>query len=142
MKKLLLMASAIVLTLSCSSSDDSSSNNSNSNSSKITPPAWIIGNWKYEEPHYPYSYRLSSNNICMVIQGSENCMKEYIELYENASGNVYTNVEQRISDTEYYCKITVASTSNIYHFQKVSENTIKDIIMTNSVGSTVLLKKE
>ena len=136
------MASAIVFTLSCSSSDDDSSNNLNNNSSKITPPAWIHGTWKYVDFPQTYSYKLTNNNICMVIPGGENCMKEYIELYENASGNVYTNVEQRISDTEYYCKITVASTSKIYHFQKVSENTIKDIIMTNSVGSTVLLKKE
>lgn len=132
------MASSIVLTLSCSSSSDD--NSSNNNSLKITPPAWIIGNWKYEEPQYPYSYRLSSNNICMVIQGSENCMKEYIELYQNT--NAMTNVEQRISDAEYYCKITVQGSSNIYHFQKVSENTIKDVIMSNSSGTTVLLKKE
>lgn len=142
MKKLLLIASSVLLTLSCSSSDDDSSNNSNNNSSKITPPAWIQGIWKYAEIPQTYSYKLTNNNICMVYLGSENCMKEYIELYENASGNVYTNVEQRISDTEYYCKITVAGGSNIYHFVKVSNNTIKDVLMSNTIGSTVTLTRQ
>lgn len=135
------MASAIVLTLSCSS-DDNSSNNANNNSSKITPPAWIQGTWKPVETPSGLSYRFSNNNLCQVNVASEVCMKEYIELYENASGQVYTNVEQRISDSEYYCKITVASASNIYHFEKISNNTIKDVIMSNSVGSTVLLKRD
>lgn len=135
------MAGSVLLILSCGTSDEDNST-SNNNSSKITPPAWIQGTWRYVDIPQTYSYRLTDNNICMVVQGSENCMKEYIELYENASVDVYTNVEQRISDTEYYCKITVSTASNIYHFQKLSDNTIKDVIMTNSVGSTVTLKKD
>lgn len=140
MKKLLVMASAILLTLSCSSSDDNSSNKNNS--AKITPPAWIQGTWEPVETPSGLSYRFTNNNLCQVNIASEVCMKEYIELYENASGQVYTNVEQRISDSEYYCKITVASASNIYHFEKISNNTIKDVIMSNAVGSTVTLKKQ
>lgn len=139
MKKLLLVANLVLLTLSCSSSDDNSSNNTNNNS-KITPPAWIQGIWKYAEIPQTYSYKLTNNNICMVVASSENCMKEYIELYQGT--NATTNVEQRISDTEYYCKITVASASNIYHFVKVSNNTVKDVIMSNTVGSTVTLTRQ
>lgn len=140
MKKIILFLSAVSLSISCAS-DDNSSNNTNNNS-KITPPNWIQGNWKYEEPHYPYSYRITNNNICQVTAASETCMKEYIELYQNTAGNIYTNVEQKITETEYYCKITVSSSSNIYHFEKLSNNTIKDVIMSNTVGSTVTLNKQ
>lgn len=133
----MFLTSTVLLTLSCSSSDDNSSEN---NTSKITPPTWIQGSWKYEESHYPYSYRLTSNNICQVTAASENCMKEYIELYQGT--NVTTNVEQKITDSEYYCKVSVQGTSNIYHFQKVSNNTIKDVAMSDLTGSTVLLKKQ
>lgn len=137
MKKLMFLASTVLLTLSCSSSSDD--NSSNNNSEKITPPVWIQGNWSYVDFPTSYSYRLSANNVCQITVASEVCMKEYIELYQNT--NVVTNVEQRITDTEYYCKITVQGASNIYHFEKISDNTIKDVIMSNSVGSTVTLTK-
>lgn len=138
MKKLMFLASIVLLTLSCSSSSDD--NSSNNNSSKITPPAWIQGTWSYVDFPASYSYKLSTNNVCQITVASEVCMKEYIELYQNT--NAMTNVEQRISDTEYYCKITIQGASNIYYFEKISDNTIKDVIMSNSVGSNVLLKKD
>lgn len=67
-------------------------------------------------------------------------MKEYINVYKGTQ--VPTKVTQEISDTEYKCSITVASSTNNFHFQKVSSNTIKDVNMSNSTGTTVLLKKK
>lgn len=140
MKKLLLLTLSAFVLNSCAEYEDADSNSNNASSSKITPPTWIQGTWKYEELPSSYEYKLNNNNICMVLAGSENCMKEYIELYNGTTAT--TNVEQRISDTEYYCKVSVQGASNIFHFQKVSENTIKDVIMSNSVGTVVLMRRQ
>lgn len=131
MKKLLLMASAIVLTLSCSSSDDSSSNNSNSNSSKITPPAWIQGTWvdkdTYDLTNYKVGYIFRADDICMLNISHETCWKESINLHNNVPNSPKAIVNESISDTEYKCSITLASQTIYYNFQKISSNTIKNI---------------
>ena len=136
MKKLLLFAS-IVLTLSCSSDDNSSS--SNNSSSKITPPAWIQGTWVMEDVA-TYGYKFYTDDLCQIISSHENCMKEYINLYQGT--NVVTNVSQQISDTEYKCSITVSAITNNFHFQKISPNVIKDVNMSNSAGRDVLFIKQ
>lgn len=140
MKKLLLMASAMVFTLSCSSSDDSSSNNSNSNSSsKITPPGWIHGNWMREDISN-IGYTFSSNDLCTVVGGSQYCQKEYINLY-NGTG-VVTNVVQSISDTEYKCSVTISMQTSTYHFQKVNSTTIRVLQEPGSASNNTILKKQ
>src|SRR5690554_2020023 len=144
MKKLLLIASSVLLTLSCGTSDDSSSNNSNNNSSsKITPPTWIQGTY-YQvfegSERKQFGYKFYSNDLCVLQYTHENCMQGSIDIYQGT--NAYTNVEQSITDTEYKCTITIQSQKLNYHFQKVSDNTIKDVNMSNSSGTTVLLKKE
>lgn|SRR5690554_5381148 len=138
MKKLLLFAS-IVLTLSCSSDDNSSSNSS----SKITPPAWIQGSYYqvYEGSDSKVGgYRFYSDDVCVLAYTSETCMKGAIDVYRGT--DTYTNVEQSSTTTEYKCTITIGAQKINYHFQKVSDNTIKDVIMSNSLGRDALLVKQ
>lgn len=135
------MASSVLLTLSCGTSDDSSSNNNSS--SKITPPAWIQGSYYhvYEGSDAKNGgYRFYSDDICVLSYNSEVCMKGAIDMYQGT--NIYTNVEQSSTTTEYKCTITIGAQKTNYHFQKLSDNTIKDVIGSNSIGTTVLLKKE
>lgn len=132
MKKLLLMASAVVFTLSCSSSDDNSDNGSNNNNSKITPPTWIQGTWvdkeTYDEVGYKIGFTFKSNDICMINVAQETCWKEIIDQSNSTPNYPYpVNVEQKISDIEYKCSITHASQTIHYNFQRVSSNTIKNI---------------
>lgn len=144
MKKLLLMASAVVLSLSCSSSDENSDENSdngsNNNSSKITPPAWIHGKWLIDSS-VQSGYSFYSDDICQLHIGSyENCMKEAVNIYNGTQ--VFTNVEQYISETEYKCKITISSQVLNYHFVKINNTTIKDMGLLNTNGEGVLLFKK
>lgn len=143
MKKLLLIASSVLLTLSCSSSDDDSSNNSNNNSSKITPPAWIQGSYYHVSEGTDAKiggYRFYSDDICVLSYTSEVCMKGTIDIYQGT--NMYTNVEQSSTTTEYKCTITIGAQKTNYHFQKLSDNTIKDVIASNTIGSTVILTRQ
>ena len=137
------MASSVLLTLSCGTSDDSSSNNSNNNSAKITPPVWIQGVY-YQviegSDAKMGGYRFYSDDICVLAHTSETCMKGTFDVYQGT--NLYINVEQNITNTEYKCTINLGAQKINYHFQKVSDNTIKDVIMSNYVGSTILLKRD
>lgn len=126
MKKLLLFAS-IVLTLSCSSDDNSSSNSS----SKISPPAWIQGTWVDKETYdvvgYKIGYVFRSDDVCMLNVSHETCWKETLALQDNIPNSPESKIDQKISDTEYKCSITVTGQTIHYHFQKVSSNTIKNV---------------
>lgn len=131
MKKILLMASAIVIAVSCSSSDDNSDNGS-SNSSKITPPAWIQGTWvdkdAYEVSGMKLGYVFKVDDVCTLSISTESCWKEIIDQSNSTPNYPYpVKVEQKISDIEYKCSITHASQTIHYNFQKVSSNTIKNI---------------
>ena len=142
MKKLLLMASLLVLSVSCADIVDAEipTNNSNNNSSKITPPAWIQSTWIMKDSPST-GYKFTQNDICQVVNANDICQKSTIEF--NSSIGIETKVVQEVSDNEYKISITpgVGVTHN-YHFQKISENTIKDVNMSNSVGSTVTLIKQ
>src|SRR5690606_27525829 len=116
MKKLLLMASLLVLSVSCADIVDAEipTNNSNNNSSKITPPAWIQGTWvekeAFDEIGYKIGFIFKSDDICMLNTSHEACWKETIDHTNSVPNYPYpVNVDQKISDTEYKCSITLAS---------------------------------
>lgn len=140
MKKLIFLSTAMIFTVSCAETVDSDSPQNNQTSSKITPPTWIQGTWIFEDVA-SNGYKFKKDDVCQLIStGAETCMKEIINIYEGTQ--IQTNVDQRISDTEYYCKVTYSGASTIMHFQKVSDNKIKDINMSSSSGRTILLIKQ
>lgn len=125
MKKLLLIASAVVLSISCSSSDDASNNNI----SRITPPTWIHGTWInleiYNDTGYKIGYKFTTDDLCILSNSSENCWKKLVDDSNTVNYPYPMNVEQTISETEYTCSITQASQTNHYQFRKVSSKTIE-----------------
>lgn len=107
---------------SCSGSDDSNPVNQDDNT--INPPAWIQGNWVLEN-NTGYGFKFTSDDLCLKSIGIYTCNKEALEMYEGT--NVFTNVDESISDTEYSVEITMGSSTTAYEFHKVSDTQIECI---------------
>ena len=128
MKKLFALFLVVFALSACSSSDDDGNNSSNS---QITPPSWIQGTWVDKETYdvvgYKIGYIFRSDDVCMLNISTETCWKETLAIQDNIPNSPKSNVDQKISDTEYKCSITVTGQTIHYHFQKVSSNTIKNV---------------
>lgn len=122
MKKLLLLSLTILL-FSCGDSDSDSDDVSN----KITPPSWITGTYMDALGNYGYEFKL--NDFCRLPRvnstpyGEVTCWKDAIDRYEN---ELFTEVEQEITDSYYSVKITIDINTFLYvGFDKVSDTRIE-----------------
>lgn len=123
MKKLLLLFVTACLTVSCSS-DDGDSGSSPNNQNKITPPAWIQGEWKGEgDPHS--KFRFTSNDFCQLSTIQDFCWKSIVD-----QGSAIPNpsnqqiIYQEISNTRYLLVMQSTGSNLKMEFQKKSENEI------------------
>lgn len=121
MKHLLFIIPAFFI-VGCSGSDDSNPVNQDDNT--INPPAWIQGNWVLEN-NTSYGFRFTSDDLCLKSIGIFTCNKEALEMYNGT--NVYTYVDEAISDTEYSVEITMGSNTTAYEFHKISDTQIECI---------------
>lgn len=136
MKKLLGFIFLISLSISSCSSDN---DNSTNNNSSINPPDWIIGTWLLENSSVDSGFKFTDNDICLINITTQACNKETLELYENTE--IYTNVDEVISNDFYSIEITISSSVNSYEFEKVSDT---EIIWMNSgiTGANPIYVKE
>lgn len=132
MKKALFLMTSVVL-LSCSGSDDNGSVNQNENS--INPPSWIQGNW-YLDGTTSYGFKFTSDDVCVIALSQSACNKESLSIYEGT--DVYTHVDEEMSDINYSVDITIGSNTTSYKFQKVSDTQIK---WMNSSAQTIYIKQ-
>lgn len=129
MKKLLLMASAMVFTLSCSSSDDSSSNNSNTalNQEEIRPPQWLHGEWLRVESQNQATdlgYKITYSDVCNIYNfdtDDKYCVYEFIKQLNQ--GNYISKVVQKSTNDSYFLEIREESQFT-YDFIKIDNSTI------------------
>ncbi len=107
----------VVLLTSCSSSSDN-----NSSSNLFNPPNWIQGTWR---DNASFGFKFTPDNVCQLVSTNENCFKEMINSY-NASIPNSSSVDEEINtNTEYKFSYTVQSTTQYFHFIKLTNNTIE-----------------
>jgi|SRR5690606_32969280 len=125
MKKLFIIASAVVVTASCS--PDYITNDDGINSSvRITPPEWIQGTWGYEDRNTD-EFRFTSNDFCILAAGPETCWKRAIEnanSLPNTPEEFKLSVSQEISDTEYTISMVGPVQTATFRFRKKSDTEI------------------
>jgi len=118
MKKMFLVLFSTVFLFGCSSDGDSGSNNS------FNPPSWTQGNW-LEENLGVSGYRFTNNDVMSVIMTTEFSFGEQIKSVNNVGANTSINEEIKTS-TEYKFSYTLQSSTQYFHFVKVSNTKFRD----------------
>lgn len=124
MKKLLFLLCFTTI-LSCSKSDDDS-NNSSANTS-INPPSWIIGKWINNSGISSLGYVFKNNDFGTSVLNSDIWVKPTIDLYNSGKQGTATVIEEK-TDSYYKVSYTIGSTALHYHFVKISNTQIKEIL--------------
>ena len=121
MKKLLLVLFSAVFLFGCSSSDGNSGSNTSFN-----PPSWIQGRW-LEENLGVSGYRFTNNDVMLVITTTEFSIGGQIKSANNVG--VKTSINEEIkTNTEYKFSYTIESSTQYFHFVKVSDTKFKDAL--------------
>jgi hypothetical protein len=129
MKKNTILLLITTIMLSCSSDDNSSDSKSNS----FSPPTWIQGKWIYKNDISTVGYTFKKDDVCQIVSGMENCLKQGIQIYEGTQ--IHTNVTEKKTDKDYEVSYTIGSQTFNFHFVKVSENQIKETINTPTANA-------
>ena len=136
MKKSILILLFVSLLFSCSNSD--SSNSSSTNNKSFHPPSWIQGTWVqyFDNVTSGSGYKFTSDNVCQVLPGYQQCFKEMLDIYSNP--NVVVTVNESINtNTEYKFSYTIQSVTSEYYFKKGTvNNTIYQISGGNEIEFT------
>ena len=122
MKKLLFLS--FLFLFSCSSDDGSNS------ATGINPPSWIQGVYLMEISGQVYSngYEFKTNDLCTIV-GATSCYKALLDIYDGAP-NFKTDVYEEIDSNRYYIEITYGPNIFDYEFIKISNTSIKQILIT------------
>lgn len=132
MKKSILLLFLTAFFIGCSS-DDSGDSNTNNNS--FNPPSWILGKWTTDPMAGHSSKNLSSTELgfefkeddfCYITAGVTTCFKEMLSIYNGTDVN--TQITEEKSDTHYKVNVTIQGTTYNYHFVKISDTQIQEII--------------
>ncbi|WP_410879476.1 hypothetical protein [Myroides sp. DW712] len=129
MKKSLLLLLLTVIFIGCSS-DDSGDSNTNGNS--FNPPSWILGKWTTDISSAPsianrnlssteLGFEFKTDDFCYITSGVTTCFKTML-------GTIDGTITEEKSDTHYKVSVTMQGTSYNYHFVKVSDTEIQEII--------------
>ncbi|UYW01714.1 hypothetical protein K5I29_01960 [Flavobacterium agricola] len=121
MKKLLLIFSTALLLFACSSDDNSGTQVAN-----LTPPDWILGDWRYLVNEGNGSQLTQNglnflfNDVCEVYSTNVVCFKS---TYGNEPGFSFT--EYHKNDSEYKFSYTVGDQTKTYSFVRLDGNKIR-----------------
>jgi len=129
MKKIIFAAIlGLIFFSSCSKEDEDNDSNSNNNGtdSSINPPSWIIGTWTVEDSSRGAGVKFTTDDFCTVITNYSDCNKTKLELIPNSQ------VTERTTSTSYYLMLDFGTFQTEYEFEKISENEIKDVILSSS----------
>jgi hypothetical protein len=77
---------------------------------------------------YPNGFEFKTNDFC-TIAVSTSCNKALLDMYDGAS-NFETNVYEEIDSNRYSIEITLGPTITNYEFIKISNTSIKQILIT------------
>ncbi len=139
MKKVFLFLMLIafaVFNQSCGDSDNSPKNPNEDIS--INPPEWIQGTWGTPANEFSEAvptFRFTKDDVITIAGMQELSNKENIKSGKGVYDKI--KVEETITDSAYYLKITFGANSIIYKFKKVTENKIK-WIQQNGIPSPYL----
>lgn len=119
MKKitLTLIASIAILFVSCDESDDAVTSKKVDPAARISPPAWIVGNWKVSGASIK-GINFSKDDMCQVLVNNESlCYKEKIAIYNNAF--LKNIVKETTTAANYDIEITLNDEIVEYHFEMI-----------------------
>ncbi|AWG20441.1 hypothetical protein FFWV33_02300 [Flavobacterium faecale] len=136
MKKVIYFLTLLLLTISCS--DSSTDNSTNSDNKSFHPPTWIQSRWTTDLGGSKFGYNFKSNDVCTIINSTDNCFKAMLNIYKGTQAIISVN-EEIISETEYKFSYTIQSFTQYYHFIKVSPTSIKESI-TDPNGNILYIK--
>src|SRR5690606_37412872 len=132
MKKLFLLTLLTIVFIGCSSDDSGNSTETDS----FSPPEWILGRWTVtsgtgklmETPSGTETgFEFKDDDFCYITSGVTTCFKA---MQETTNGTI---IEEK-SDTHYKVSITVQGTTHQYHFIKISDTEIQEILAAPSGG--------
>lgn len=131
-----LFVTLFIVVISCSK--DKNVDPSGSNQHKITPPAWIIGDWKSQ---YSSSrdYSFKTNDFCLGSVYSEVCLQGQLDLEKELGmpENMRKKIEQKITNDFYSLKLIYpGGSSNLFEFRRISSNEIK-VVSDGSEGASL-----
>ncbi len=130
MKKSLLLLLLTVIFIGCSSDD---SGNSNTDDNSFNPPSWILGKWTTDVSSVPrianrnlsssseLGFEFKADDLCYITSGVTTCFKTML-------GTTNGAITEEKSDTHYKVSITIHATTYNYHFVKISDTEIQEII--------------
>lgn len=129
MKKSLLLLLLTVIFIGCSSDD---SGNSNTDGNSFNPPSWILGKWTTDVSSVPridnrnlssseLGFEFKADDLCYITSGVTTCFKTML-------GTTNGTITEEKSDTHYKVSITIQATTYNYHFVKISDTEIQEII--------------
>lgn len=124
MKKVLFFLCLVTAFISCSSDDDSGKQ-----VQSLTPPSWIIGEWRYtvvlENNNITLTdngYNFLSEDVCEVFTTNTLCFKS---TYAQESGVYFT--EYIKNDSEYKFSYTRGNKTEQYYFSRIDKDRIKQL---------------
>lgn len=133
MKKSLLLLLLTVILMGCSSDD---SGNSNTNGNSFNPPSWILGKWttnatsgnaySLSSTDLELGFEFKTDDLCYFTTGVTTCFKSMIDTYNGTDVN--TEITEEKSDNHYKVSITIEANTYNYHFVKISDTEIQEII--------------
>lgn len=121
MRKTLLLLLCTVIFWGCSSDD---SGDSNTGTQSFNPPSWILGKWTIDEnlSSGETGFEFKTNDFCYITAGVTTCFQSM----RDAGLNVEVSEEK--SDTHYKLNVTIQGTIYKYHFKKISNTVIQEVL--------------
>jgi hypothetical protein len=116
--------------ISCSKSNDEPNSKI-----KISPPAWIQGEWILDGGNGAFKFTV--DDFCSGFSGAYSCNKESLNALIKAQA--FAEVKENVSDTDYSIEMTFSNQTVIYRFKKVSLTKIQWV--NPSISNATYTKK-
>lgn len=121
MRKTLLLLLLTVIFWGCSSDD---SGDSNTGTHSFNPPSWILGKWTMDGnlSSGETGFEFKTNDFCYITAGVTTCIQSMLD------SGLNVEVSEEKSDIHYKLNVTIQGTTYKYHFKKISDTVIQEIL--------------
>jgi hypothetical protein len=94
----------------------------------FNPPSWILGKWMMDRNVIgsEIGFEFADNDFCYIVAGTTTCFKSVLGTLVGTDAK--TDIVEEQSNNHYKVSVTLQGTTHKYHFVKVSNTEIQEIL--------------